>query len=48
MVSVPLLVLSGRVAAALMERATELFAHQVIEKVDVLAAELPQWREAPR
>ena len=48
MVSVPLLVLSGRVAAALMERAAELFAHPVIEKVDVLAAELPQWREEPR
>ena len=48
MVSVALLVVTGRVAAALMERAAELFAHPVIEKVDVLAAELPQWREEPR
>ncbi len=41
MVSVALLVLSGRVAAALMARAAELFDHPVIEKVDVLAAEVP-------
>ena len=47
-VSVALLVVTGRVAAALMERAAELFAHPVIEKVDVLAAELPQWREEAR
>jgi hypothetical protein len=41
MVSVPLLVLSGRVAAAVMARAVEPVAPAVIEKVDVLAAELP-------
>ncbi len=35
--------LSGRVAAALSERASELFAKPpAIEKVDVLAAKLPQ------
>jgi len=35
--------LSGRVAAALMARASELFAQPpAIEKVDVLAAKLPQ------
>jgi hypothetical protein len=35
--------LSGRVAAALIAKAPELFAKQpVIEKVDVLAAKLPQ------
>jgi len=35
--------LSGRVAAALMARASELFAEPpAIEKVDVLAAKLPQ------
>ena len=34
--------LTGRVAAALMEKASELFAQApVIEKVDVLAAKLP-------
>lgn len=34
--------LAGRVAAALMARASELFAQPpVIEKLDVLAAELP-------
>jgi quinol monooxygenase YgiN len=34
--------LSGRVAAALAEKASELFAHPpTIEKVDVLAAKLP-------
>ncbi|HEV3057961.1 MAG TPA: antibiotic biosynthesis monooxygenase [Vicinamibacterales bacterium] len=34
--------LSGRVAAALTEKASELFAHApTIEKVDVLAAKLP-------
>jgi quinol monooxygenase YgiN len=34
--------LSGRVAAALTEKASELFAHPpTIEKVDVLAAKLP-------
>jgi hypothetical protein len=48
MIIVALLVLSGRVAAAPMERAGELFALPVIEKVDVLAADLPQWREEPR
>jgi quinol monooxygenase YgiN len=35
--------LSGRVAAALMEKASELFAQPpTIEKADVLAAKLPQ------
>lgn len=35
--------LSGRVAAALMARASELFAQPpVIEKIDVLAAKLPR------
>jgi quinol monooxygenase YgiN len=35
--------LSGRVAAALMSKASELFATPpVIEKIDVLAAKLPQ------
>jgi quinol monooxygenase YgiN len=35
--------LSGRVAAALKEKASELFSHApVIEKVDVLAAKLPK------
>jgi quinol monooxygenase YgiN len=34
--------LSGRVAAALMEKAPDLFAHPPsIEKIDVLAAKLP-------
>ena len=34
--------LSGRLAAALTEKASELFAHPpTIEKVDVLAAKLP-------
>lgn len=41
--------LSGRVAAALTERASELFAKPpAIEKVDVLAAKLPQQTVAPR
>jgi ABC-type transporter Mla maintaining outer membrane lipid asymmetry permease subunit MlaE len=48
MVIVPLLVLTGRVAAALTERAAELFALSVIEKVDALNADLPPWREEPR
>jgi quinol monooxygenase YgiN len=35
--------LSGRVAAALMEKASELFAQPpTIEKADILAAKLPQ------
>jgi quinol monooxygenase YgiN len=35
--------LSGRVAAALKEKASELFSHApVIEKVDVVAAKLPK------
>ena len=35
--------LSGRVAAALMEKASELLAHPpTIEKADILAAKLPQ------
>jgi quinol monooxygenase YgiN len=35
--------LSGRVAAALAEKASELFAKPpTIEKVDILAAKLPQ------
>jgi hypothetical protein len=42
------LVLTGRVAAGLTERAAELFAVSVIEKVDALNAELPPWREEPR
>ena len=46
--NVPLLVLSGRVAAILMERAAELFELRVIETVDPLAAELPPWLEEPR
>jgi len=39
--------LSGKVAAALMAKASELFAKPpVIEKVDVLAAKLPQGMQA--
>jgi hypothetical protein len=45
---VALLVLTGRVAAAPTERAAEFFPLTVIEKVDVLAAELPPWQEEPR
>jgi hypothetical protein len=48
MVSVPLLVLTGRVAAAPLERVAELFALRVIEKVDAFIAEVPPLREEPR
>jgi hypothetical protein len=47
-VFVPLLVLSGRVAAALTERTAEIFDVPIVEKVDPLVADLPQWREEPR
>jgi quinol monooxygenase YgiN len=41
--------LSGQVAAALKEKASELFAHAPkIEKVDVLAAKLPGSQSAER
>lgn len=43
-VFVPLLVLSGRVAAALTERTAEIFDVPIVEKVDPLVAELPPWR----
>ena len=48
MITVPLLVVSGRVVAEWTERGNELFELEVNEKVDALAAELPQWREEGR
>ena len=40
--------LSGQVAAALMEKAPELFTGPpVIERIDVLAAKLPEQRQSP-
>jgi len=47
-ITVPLLVVSGRVVAERAERGNELFELEVNEKVDALAAELPQWREEGR
>jgi|307.fasta_scaffold1181145_2 hypothetical protein len=47
-ITVPLLVVSGRVVAEWTERGNELFELEVNEKVDALAAELPQWREEGR
>jgi hypothetical protein len=47
-ITVPLLVVSGRVVAERTERGNELFELEVNEKVDALAAELPQWREEGR
>lgn len=48
MITVPLLVLSGRVVAVRTERGDEFFELEVNEKIDALAAELPQWREEGR
>ena len=48
MITVPLLVQSGRVAAVRTEKELQLFELEVNEKVDVLATELPQWREEGR
>ena len=47
-ITVPLLVLSGRVVTLWTERGDEVFELEVNEKVDALAVELPQWREEGR
>jgi hypothetical protein len=47
-ITVPLLVVSGRVVALRAEQGDELFEVEVNEKVDALAVELPQWREEGR
>jgi hypothetical protein len=47
-ITVPLLVVSGRVVAMRAEQGDELFEVEVNEKVDALAVELPQWREEGR